>query len=236
MRRPLPKRLPIIALEPRFLFDGAGAVTATKTAADTAAAHTLTVPQAQALAAVLAANVPPAVEARAADGTFQSAVTYTTGSVPRAVMVGDVNNDGKLDLVVANRTSSTVSVLLGNGIFQAKTDYVTGTYPFNLSIGDMNGDGKLDVVSVCQGTSTVTVALNTTSTGPSVSAINRHTGAAAANNATTEVFDVAFSAAVTGVATGKFSLSGSGVTGTIASITDSGDHINYRRARSAISR
>ena len=49
------------------------------------------------------------------DGTFQSERTYTTGSRPFSVAVGDFNGDGKADLAVANYGSNTVSILLGNG-------------------------------------------------------------------------------------------------------------------------
>ncbi len=59
------RQLQIIALEPRFLFDGAGAATAAKTVAD--GAHTLTTAEAQAAVTALAAAVPQAVEARPAD-------------------------------------------------------------------------------------------------------------------------------------------------------------------------
>ncbi len=54
-----------------------------------------------------------------------------TGSAPRFVVAVDLNGDGKPDLVVANGTSNTVSVLLGNGsgAFAAKVDYPTGTAP-----------------------------------------------------------------------------------------------------------
>jgi hypothetical protein len=79
------------------------------------------------------------------DGTFQAAVSYSTGE-PDAVWVaiGDVNGDGRLDLVVAN--DGPVSVLLGNGdgTFQAPLSCVTGGS--SVVLGDVNGDGKLDLV------------------------------------------------------------------------------------------
>jgi hypothetical protein len=56
------------------------------------------------------------------DGTFQTAVTYDTGttSLAYAIAVADVNGDGKPDLLVADgfgngTNQGSVSVLLGNG-------------------------------------------------------------------------------------------------------------------------
>ena len=65
------------------------------------------------------------------NGTFQAQQTFATGNQPDSVAVGDVNGDGKPDLVVANGQSNTVSVLLGNGngTFQAQQTFATGTDP-----------------------------------------------------------------------------------------------------------
>lgn len=38
----------------------------------------------------------------------------------RSVAAGDLNGDGKLELVVANPSSNTISILLGTGSFGAK--------------------------------------------------------------------------------------------------------------------
>jgi Bacterial Ig-like domain (group 3)/FG-GAP-like repeat/FG-GAP repeat len=90
------------------------------------------------------------------DGTFQAAVSYGSGGLNAySVAVGDVNGDGKLDLVVANQcadntcANGAVSVLLGNGdgTFQAAVSYGSGgRYSFSVAVGDVNGDGKLDLV------------------------------------------------------------------------------------------
>jgi len=72
---------------------------------------------------------------------------FGAGKEPRSLAVGDFNGDGKLDLVVANRSDNTVSILLGkpDGTFTSKVDYATGPKPISVLIGDFNGDGNLDL-------------------------------------------------------------------------------------------
>jgi hypothetical protein len=47
------------------------------------------------------------------DGTFRAGAEYTTGGSPFPVRVADLDGDGRLDMVVANYGSRSVSVLLG---------------------------------------------------------------------------------------------------------------------------
>lgn len=65
---------------------------------------------------------------------------------PNFVAVGDLNGDGKLDLVLT--TVSQVYVLLGNGdgTFQAAVAYPAGVNLTSVAIGDFNGDGHPDLV------------------------------------------------------------------------------------------
>ncbi|MBO2008303.1 beta strand repeat-containing protein [Hymenobacter negativus] len=94
-------------------------------------------------------------------GVFSTPITYLTGNSPISVTLGDLNNDGRLDMFTTNQNDNTVSVLLGTGTgsFGLKTDYTTGTGPFIGTLGDVNGDGNLDAVSGNNLSSTVTVRL-----------------------------------------------------------------------------
>ena len=91
------------------------------------------------------------------DGSFQPAVNYSTGGAyPWAVALADLNGDKKLDLVVANRGTSTihgtVSVLLGNGdgTFQPARAFGLGP-AISVAVADLNADHKLDLVVAFNG-------------------------------------------------------------------------------------
>ncbi|MFD1873758.1 IPT/TIG domain-containing protein [Hymenobacter bucti] len=85
-------------------------------------------------------------------GTFAApATTYPTGASSRPVNValGDVNSDGRLDIVTANLFNYTVGVLLGQstGGFAAPVTYSNLGYESgSVTVGDINRDGKLDIL------------------------------------------------------------------------------------------
>ncbi len=76
--------------------------------------------------------------------------TLTTGSGPRSMVTGLFNNDGFLDIIVANHgiASNIVSVFMGNGngTFAAATTYTMGSNP-RITKGDFNNDGFLDIAT-----------------------------------------------------------------------------------------
>jgi len=87
------------------------------------------------------------------DGTFQPQLVYDAGTNPDGVTAGDFNQDGNLDLAVANGNSvapSTVSILLGNGdgTFQPPVSYPLNTNGASVATADFNHDGKLDLAVV----------------------------------------------------------------------------------------
>lgn len=87
------------------------------------------------------------------DGTFGEATSYYTDSLPAypwSVVLGDLNNDGSLDLVTTSAGTNELSVRLntGNGTFGAATSYNMETdESYSVTLGDLNGDGVLDLVT-----------------------------------------------------------------------------------------
>ena len=91
----------------------------------------------------------------ACNGTFATAVNYSTGSGPAAIVAADLNKDGKLDLGVLTTLFPGVSVLLGNGdgTFQNYSSYPVPNYSFGLLAADFNGQNNLDLAVLNQASS-----------------------------------------------------------------------------------
>jgi len=110
--------------------------------------------------AALSLGVASLVAASAA--SFGGRRSYRTGSGPVSVAIGDLNGDGRPDVVTANLYANSTSVLRnrGDGTFQPRRDYRAGGDPRSVAIADLNRDGKPDLVSVNADANTVSVLLN----------------------------------------------------------------------------
>jgi hypothetical protein len=104
--------------------------------------------------------------------SFSGIQEFATGDGPASVSMGDLNGDGKLDLLVANFAFDTVSVLLnttasGSAIssFSANGEFATGTGPIYVTLGDLNEDGRLDLAVANFNSNNVSVLLNITAPG-----------------------------------------------------------------------
>jgi len=85
-----------------------------------------------------------------AGGAF-SVASIGTGTAINDFAVGDLNNDGNVDLVFANSSGTdSISILLGNGAgsFQTSSFFAgsaLGVPPQSVVVGDFNNDGNLDL-------------------------------------------------------------------------------------------
>ncbi len=88
------------------------------------------------------------------DGTFAPRHDFSTSPLSSSVAIGDLNGDGKPDLVAGSRPPNfpslppgMVSVLLGNGdgSFGPNSEFDGGPEPAAVAIADLNRDGKPDL-------------------------------------------------------------------------------------------
>lgn len=80
------------------------------------------------------------------DGTFDMPSLFEVGNFPASIAIGDLNGDGRPDLVVANQYYGAMSVLLatGPGTFAPQQQYPeTGT---GVALADLDGDGRPEIL------------------------------------------------------------------------------------------
>jgi hypothetical protein len=108
--------------------------------------------------------------------SFRTKVDFPTGEPGCAtctptdggtsIAIGDVDGDKKVDIVVTNAHSETVSVLSnrtttpGTPVFAPKVDFPVGKKPQIVAITDLDGDDKNDLAVGCDGV--VSILTNTT--------------------------------------------------------------------------
>jgi len=97
------------------------------------------------------------------NGQVAGPTGYSLGQpspMPQAIAIGDLNKDGKPDVVVASQ-AGLVSTLLGNGdgTLKAPANIQVNPGAQSIALADLNRDGKLDAVVASYGNSGGLVAL-----------------------------------------------------------------------------
>ena len=74
---------------------------------------------------------------------------FSAGSGPTSVALGDLDDNGTLDVVVNDPALDAVLVLLGDGLggFGPASSFSTGSGPGAVMVAELNGDCYADVAS-----------------------------------------------------------------------------------------
>jgi hypothetical protein len=93
--------------------------------------------------------------------SFSAATTSAAPAALGDIAAGDLNRDGRDDLVVVNPNNVNVLLATGVGTFGGGTAFAVGGAPGGVTLADLNLDGKLDVATANASTDTFTVRLGT---------------------------------------------------------------------------
>jgi hypothetical protein len=106
--------------------------------------------------------------------SFAPKIDFVAGNGTQSIATGDIDVDGKPDIVATNLASNTISVIKNtcyNGTIDAnsfapKVDFSTSENPYDIVIADFDGDGKPDIaVGKSPPSSAVSVFRNTCTPG-----------------------------------------------------------------------
>ena len=123
---------------------------------------------------------------------FLTKVDFTAGTAPYNTAIGDLDGDGKPDMVAVNNTSNNISVFKNistTGVISGSSFTLTGTYAGggalqNVKIADLDGDGKPEILVTSKTSSQIDVFHNTNTVAGTMS-INSSYISIATSNATT---------------------------------------------------
>ena len=102
--------------------------------------------------------------------SFAPALDFATQASPCKIASGDIDGDGKPDLVVTNWDSHSISIFRNTSTegainFDAAIHTFIGQYPSDVAICDFDGNGKADVAVSLRGNKRVAVLPNSSTPG-----------------------------------------------------------------------
>jgi len=102
------------------------------------------------------------------EALFDTSFCLGTGGPPWSLDMGDLNGDGKQDIVIAISDRNVVSVRLNTGMmaagqplsFAPALELSSNSNPTGVSVADLDGDGLPDILVACEGDNTVCMFQN----------------------------------------------------------------------------
>lgn len=104
---------------------------------------------------------------------FAPKVDFSTGAIdsyPSDMAFGDLDGDGRIDLLNTIRFTNSLSIFRntstgGTISFATRQNFSAGTRPLDVAVADLNGDGRLDVIVSNDLDNSISVFRNTSTVG-----------------------------------------------------------------------